>query len=223
MALLALTHENLDHLKHTLRSAYPHVKSSHRAEALAAACGYRTNISLLSSLKTDTLEWPDLADIAPAQFVARLAELGYQCVHGEQITELVRLPDMPDRIWISCKADELTKRNDWFFECQGRDIPYVYVTTRRKYARVDWDCISTDNRHDDVTRREDSRELTHHMFRTFQSIARGRAKKAMFSASSFVGGIEDVPINMAPELADAMFSILYEVIRLAERERKAAS
>lgn len=223
MALLALTPENLDHLKFALRSAYPDVKPSHRVEALAAACGFRTNISLRSNLKTGVPEWPDLKDVNPGRFVARLAELGYPDADGGTITGLVQLPDMPDRIWVSCKSDELMKLDDWFSECRRRDIPYVYVTKRRKYADIDWDCISTDNRHDDVTRHQSNDELVRHMFRTFQSIAHGQAKKAMFQASSFVGGIKDIPMDIAPELADAMFSILYEAIKLAERQRRTAS
>jgi len=219
MALLALTDENLAYLKHALRSAYPEVKSSHRAEALAAACGFRTNISALSSLKDGSPGWPYLVDVSSDRFSARLSELGYSGIDGSQIPELVRSSDMPDRIWISCKAGDRRRLDAWFYECQRRDIPFLYVALRRKYANIDWDCISTDNRHDDVTRKENSSELVRIMFNAFQFFVHGRAKKAMFDASSFVGGIKDVPIAMVPELADAMFRILCQAIKHGERER----
>ena len=219
MALFVLTEENHTHLKHLLRSAYPNVKASHRAEALAAACGFRTNISLLSNLRDGHPNWPELVDVRSDLFVARLTEIGYLGISGSPIAGLVRSPEMPERIWISCKAEDIHERAVWFSECQRRDIPYMYVTTRRKYADIDWDCISTDTRHDDVTTGKNSEELMRHMFKTFQSIAFGPSKKAFFDASSFVGGIKDVPIEIASEMTDAMFSILYEAIKKNELGR----
>jgi len=64
------------------------------------------------------------------------------------------------------------------------------------------------------------------MFKIFQTVVNGSGemagmvKKAMFDGSSFVGKIKDISIDIAPPLADAIYRILYETIRQAERERK---
>lgn len=217
MALLALTQDNIDFIKRGLKPSYPSVKSSHLTEAIAAACGFRTNIALVTSLRAADTRRPDLAEVDAGRFIARLAELGYPPLDGTALPGMVRSQEMPERIWLVRKGRDLPLLNDWYRECQQRDIPYVYITTRRKLAQVDWDCIALDNKHDEVTNR-DGRGLIDEMFKTFQGIARGKPGKPFFDGSSFVGNIKDVPMDMAPLLADAIFRILYAAIREGERQ-----
>jgi len=122
MALLALTQPNLDFIKRSLRASYPApVKSAHLSEALAAACGCRTNIALVASLTGADPGWPDLTDASDNRFLARLTELHGRTVEGGElarptrvlqpnwwlpagrpggvITNLVQSPQLPDRVW----------------------------------------------------------------------------------------------------------------------------
>lgn len=213
MPLLALTRGNLDFVKHGLRAHYPSIKSSHLSEALAAACGFRANISMVASLKEMDRERPNLIDIDNNRFSARLGVLGHQLADHRSLSHLVRSEALPERNWVFNKGKDALPLNRWYWECQRRDVPYIHVTPRRKYARVNWDCISLDKKHDDVIRKNDGREFVQHMFRTFQAIAKVGAKKAKFDGSAFVGEIEDVPISIAPTMADAIYRVLYEAIQ----------
>ena len=216
MALFALTQNNINFIKRSLKPSYSSVKSSHLSEAIAVACGFRTNIALVASLRVADPRRPDLAKINNEKFTARLVELGYSAVDATAITIVVQSQQMPERIWLVRKGKNISPLNDWFRECQQRDIPYVYITNRRTLAQIDWDCIALDTKHDEVTSREGS-ELVSKMFKTFQSIAKPRSGNPIFDGSSFVGDVDKVPIEWAPDLADAIFRILYEAIREGER------
>lgn len=220
MPLLALTRANVDFVKRALRSAYSAVGSSHLSEALAAACGHRTAIALATALRSAAPARPDLVRIDEDAFTARLGELGHRDVARGALAGLVRSDHLPDRIWTTVKGRDLTALNVWFRECQRRDIPYVYITLRRKYAEVDWDCITVNPDRDEVTLGAGSRELVDKLFATFRSLASANSKKSMFEGSAFVGSIEKLSPEDALELADAVFEILYGAIREGAHVRR---
>lgn len=220
MALLALTQNNIDFIKRGLKQGYPSVKSAHLSEAIAAACGFRTNIALVTSLRAADTRRPDLAEVDDGWFIARLAGLGYPALDGTALHGMVRSRDLPDRLWTACKGKDIPAQNVWYRECERRDLPFIYITNRRTLAQVDWDCISLDTRHDEVTNNE-GRELMDRLFKAFQAIAKPRSGDPFFDGSSFVGNVKKVPIEWAPDLADAIFQILYEAIREGERQAAA--
>ena len=217
MALLALTRPNVDFLKQHLRAIHPTMKSSHLSEAIAAAFGFRTNIAMVASLRKQDVGRPDLAEFDEGLFRSRLQKFGVPSTNTTAPDNLIRSPDLPNRIWAACKHKDISSKNLWFHECQRLDIPYITMSTRRTLAQVNWDCISLHTRHDSVTRSVKS-TLVHRMVQAFQTIARGKSGKPTFDGSSFVGNIENVPMKMAPHLADATFQILYDAIRDNERE-----
>lgn len=213
MALLALTRANVDYLKRTLRPAYPAIGSSHLSEALAAACGHRTGIALATALRSVDPVRPDSVRIDEDAFASRLGELGHRDFARGALAGATRSDDLPDRIWTTVKGRDIPAMNVWFRECQRRDIPYVYVTLRRKYAEVDWDCITVDPDRDEATLGDGSRELVDKLFATFQSLASANSKKSMFEGSAFVGSIGRLSPADALELADAVFETLHRAIR----------
>ena len=217
MALLALTRSNIDFVKQRLRTIDPMVKSAHLSEAIAAACGFRTNISMVARLRDHNPLRPELVDFDERRLDSRLRELGCLETNGATPDDLVNPPELPDRIWAKCKYMDIPAQNLWFRECQRRDIPYVVVSTKRTLSDVDWDCFVLHTRHDEVMKSKDL-ELVRGMFETFQTIARDRPGKSMFDGSYFVGTIRKVTIEMAPNLADAIFRVLYDVILEEERE-----
>jgi hypothetical protein len=51
------------------------------------------------------------------------------------------------------------------------------------------------------------------MFNTYQRIARGAPGKSEFDGSSFVGVVRNLSPELAHEMADVFFAILYEPMR----------
>ncbi len=216
MAALALTQLNLEFVKQSLRQRCEGVRSSHLSEALAAGCGYHTHMALVAAIRECDPRWPEVARVDDSRFLARLAGLGYM-VDGGVLPAIVRSPKLPKGLWRIFRDGDIPAMDLWFRECQRRDIPYVYVTPRRKYARIDWDCISTDTRHDDVVATEASNALLDGMYKTFQRLA--APNKAMFEGSAFVGQIDHLTIDAALSLADEMFIALKGAMRFSPAKR----
>lgn len=172
---------------------------------------------MVASLREHNPRRPDLAEFDEGRLDSRLRELGWPAINGTAPDNLVSSPDLPDRIWARCKDKDIPSKNLWFRKCQRLDIPYVVVSTRRTLADVDWDCFVLDTRHDEVTASKDS-GLVRRMVETFQAIARDKPGKPIFDGTSFVDTIRSVPTKTAPNLADAVFHILYDAIREEERE-----
>lgn len=215
MALLALTQNNVDFIKRGLKPSYPSIKSSHLSEAIAAACGFRTNIALVTSIRAADTRRPDLAEVDPGRFIARLAELGYPALGATGLPGVVRSQEMPDRIWFVRKGRDIPAVNVWYRECQRRDIPYIYITNQRKLAQIDWDYFALDPRHD-YSLGKGNPNLGREMFKEFQRITKDMPGKPFFDGFGMVGSIKKVPIERAPELADMIFKMQYEAIREGE-------
>ena len=75
MAAIPMTLESVGDVKRTLRSRFPNDKSSHLSEALAAALGFRTRISLAESLRRSPQDDPDYALLDEDPFLSRLAQV----------------------------------------------------------------------------------------------------------------------------------------------------
>lgn len=217
MALLALTQDNIDFIKRGLKPSYPSVKSAHLSEAIAAGCGFRTNIALVTSLRAADPRRPDLAEVDAGRFIARLAELGYSALDGAALPGMVRSQEMPERIWLIRKSGDKPLLNDWFRECQQRDIPYVYITTRRTLAQVDWDYFALDPKHDHWLGKGNP-DLDNKMFREIRHLAEARPGNPLRFGSAMVGGVKDVPIEWAAEVAEVAFEMQYDAIREGERQ-----
>lgn len=216
MALLALTQDNIDFIKRGLKPGYPSVKSSHLSEAIAAGCGFRSNIALVTSLRAADPRRPDLVEVDAGRFTARLTELGYPMLDGAALPRLVRSQDMPQRIWFVRKGRDIPAVNVWYRDCQRRDIPYIYITNQRKLAQIEWDYFALDPRHDDSLGKNNP-GLGREMFREFQRITKDMPGKPFFEGFGMVGCIKKVPIERAPELADMIFKMQYEAVREGER------
>lgn len=207
MALLLLAPENIEHAKSAMRDAFPHVKATHRAEALAASLGFRTYASLLAGLNptgTGVLARP----VELATFLRRLDELGCEAFNPASLIQIVRSPAMPLRPWVEFKKGDLAANNRWFYGCQRRNIPHITLETRVKYVSLNWDCISRDPKYDTHLGKDHGAALVRRMFATFQSLAGRGPGKPMFDGSSFVGSVENLTPDIARNLADAFFMML---------------
>jgi hypothetical protein len=212
MLAILLTEENLAFLKRTVRSGYPSARSSHISEALACALGQHTHAALLAHMNAAGER--HLVRFDKTRFVDRLAQLDPLCGRPESQWQFPRSSQLPMPIWREFKDGEILGQNSWFYECQRNGIPFVYIAIRRKYARVEWDCISLDPQYDNVINGENSKTLIDTMFKRFQFLAKPR--KAFFEGSAFVGHIDPLTTDAASKIADEMFGLLYSTIGLNE-------
>lgn len=214
MTTMLLTADNLAFVKAALRNAYPSAKSSFLSEALANSLGWHTHAALLASLRQINSAPAPAIHLDERRFIERLAQLNCSVAGPEPLCEIPRRPQLPNPIWRIFRDGDIPNTNIWFRECQRRNIPYVYISKRRKYVRVEWDCISIDNRHDEAINGEGSRTLLSVMYERFQKLARPR--KAFFEGSAFVGHIDTLFPAAAHDIADELFVLLYSAINPTE-------
>lgn len=213
MATILLTSDNIDFVKTELRNGSPQIKSSHLTEALAFGVGYNTNAAMLAAIKSAPQAEPILARLECRKLSDRLSQLGYSGIDLFNIGEIVKSHDLPERIWVEFSNGDTNMNNYWFRECQERNIPNVCIETRRKYVKVRWDCISIDSRNEAHVQGNRGTTLGKEMFKAYQTIARRTSEKSQFSGKAFVGYIDCLLPELADEMADVIFSMLYEPMR----------
>lgn len=212
MTPILLSEDNLDVLKAIAkRACLAHaVRSAHITEALAYGLGFATQAALLAKTRSVPEFRPFLADFNQDRFVIRLRQLGYPLTENAVLFDDDGLRNLPDRTWIDIEANDTGMQNFWFHQCKLRDIPFIYVVRRRKYAELQWDCVSVDPAHEAHVQGDRGADLVRGMFTTFQAVARKLPSKALFEGKSMVGSVKGLPIELVPELADAFFAVLYK-------------
>lgn len=210
MVALLLTANNIEFAKSVLRGRLPSVKSSHRIEAFAAAAGYRTHAALLAVLKQSEDERPLLTRLDSKRFLVRLREFGYGASDPKVLVDIAHSSDIPAPIWREYRNRDLAANDRWFRECQGRDIPNLYIEKRTKYVKLNWDCISIDPSNEKHLHDEQGTALVREMFGRYQSLARPDPGKSEFFGSAFVGRIDRLLPEIARNIADELFMLLYE-------------
>lgn len=206
MAAAQQTRANIEFIKRQLRTDLPHIKSSHLSEGLAASFGHRTNASLIAHLARPSAS--PVSSIDRHRWQARLAELGYDDVPWEPLVAIIGSSELPDPTWGIGRALDRTTHSTWFYRCRERSLPFLYVTTHRVYADVDWDCITVDASQDGIIRNDEGRAIVKSMFETFQRISGGKSGRPIFQGSAFVGSIKRIALPAAHTLAAQYFSLL---------------
>lgn len=213
MPVLRLTSANLSFVKRSLRSTFPNVKSSHLTEGLAAAVGVNTHAALLARMSSQAEAEPVQLD--GDRWRQRLAELGYPSISDELLAPIVRHHELPDPCWRVIGKRDLPAINGWFHQCRRDDIPDIYVSIARKYARLEWDCISTNGNGDKGVTGKGSKELGRAMFASFQRLAIHDSGKPTYQGSPFVGTIKGLDPSTAFTIADTFFVTLFHATRPA--------
>lgn len=206
MAVFLPTKNNVRFLKSILMDAFE-MRSSHATEAIAALIGYRSNASFLASSNhlTDTTVFEVFFD----EFEARCAHLGYHRSSSEYLRFIFRGIDWPDAVWKTFKRRDRTAINAWFYECQERSIPFIYIDKARKYCAVHWDHITLDSQYDETVRQNAGGELHRVLFRTYQLIVAGEEPKSFFEGSAFVGDVTGLSEASARQIANAFARLLF--------------
>lgn len=212
MAVLRLTSANLEFLKRELRLGYADIGSAHRVEGLAAACRYRSHAGQLAALRGEADALPVIT-IDAGRWVKRLAELGYASVPGDWLQVCVRSPQMPDPCRVEFHMRERGISERWFYRCRAESLPYITIEMARKYATLEWDCITVNSEHDALVREDSGHSIVDRLFATFQRISAGSGAKPYFCGTAFVGSIKSLRPDIAQTLADEFFVALYQASR----------
>lgn len=207
MTAILASRDNLDFIKKELRSALSSVGSSRLSEALAAGLGFQTHAALLAAERSNA--HPMLLKIDAARMTTRLDQLGYDGVDLGCVVAVARSLQLPERIYTEFRNGDRASNNLWFYECRRRNIPMVHIETRRKFVKLRWDCITIEKRNEAHVREEAGDRLVHVMAHRFRQMARGASGKPFFSGSSFAGSIDWLLPEMARDMAEEFFAMLY--------------
>ena len=209
MPILFLTRDNCRFVKHALRECLSTVKSAHLSEALAAALGFRTHAALLATMRSANADRPALTQVDEGRMWERMRGLGYGPKGPVDLVGIVRSAELPLAAWREFRNRDMAAIDQWFDECQHRDIPNVCILLRTKYAELSWDCISIDPSGEDHLRDDDGAALVRTMFKRFQTLAKGAPAKPEFFGSAFVGTVDRLLPSLARDIADDFFMRLY--------------
>lgn len=112
----------------------------------------------------------------------------------------------------------IEEQDVWFKECKKRQIYYVFITPRAKYSKINWDHISLnlsleeeiDIIHNPV---EEKMQGIIDIFMRHFSNKNGYVFKANYNGSSLVGEFDNIPNDIAPQLAEDLANYLNNLLK----------
>lgn len=107
-------------------------------------------------------------------------------------------------MYLTCKNGSVDERNRWYQKCRQRAVPFVVVSQRRKYAKLEWDCISLPLNLDSRIR-DDGDQIIEEILRIFGCCANGASK---YLIQAFVGNLDNLYPQDAEDAAKRVFEIL---------------
>lgn len=207
MTTILASRDNLAFVKKELRNALPDIGSSRLSEALAAGLGFQTHAALLAAERSHV--HPMLLKFDAVRMTERLGQFGHQGVNLGYVAAAARSPLLPERIFTEFRNGDRASNDPWFYECRRRNIPMVHIETRRKFVKLRWDCITIDTRDEAHVQDKAGDRLVEVMFAKFQAMARGASGKPLFYGSSFVGSVDRLMPELARDMAEEFFAMLY--------------
>ncbi|WP_395337599.1 hypothetical protein WBP06_21035 [Novosphingobium sp. BL-8H] len=174
MAILLPTPQNVRLLKSILMDDFE-MRSAHATEAIAALIGFASNTSFLKISKS----LPEVT-VYEANFDAfekRAIHLGYDRTSAEYLRFLYKAIEWPEPAWRLFKKRDVAGRDAWFYECERRKIPFLYIIKAVKYCAVHWDHTSLDSKYDRMVRQTAEGNLGRQLRHSYQLIASGRRSR----------------------------------------------
>lgn len=207
MLKILLIVDNIEAIKSQLRYLYPTVKSSHLSEAVARALGYNSNAALRAALFASKEPKISLRAFDSEAYFNWLSDKGYTL---ERTLSANIFSEVPVPLWKTLHAakpaEKTNLQNQWFSTCKKFNIPHVYITTKTKYASVDWDYISVDEHHNPDKFTSEGSEKILSLFHKYKNA------KSKYYFSVFVGSIEGLEEAQARKLASEIFDLLHSLI-----------
>lgn len=208
MTLIILSKENWRAAKAELHQSLPHVRSSHLAEAMAAAVGEHTHIGL-SRLLQDSDARAQVRIVNASDFAIRLQGFGYRPVDLSSLDRAFSSADLPHRAYAAFRSGDRAANDRHYHQCNALSRPMMMVRTARKYAELEWDGITVDPNEEDYLHGDAGTALARIMFNLFQACAKGAPGKPIFCGSAFTGTVKRLLPETAYQLAEDYFRLLY--------------
>lgn len=208
MPLIILSNSNWRFAKAALHTALPQVRSSHLAEALASGLGSLTHAALGERLREDDGR-PLLQRLYDADFVRRLGQLGYPNIASGHLDRAFAADRLPYSPYTFFKQGDRVANDRHYHFCNRVGRPMIMVKMARRYAELEWDCITVDPGEEDYLHDLSGNQLCRIMFNLFQARAQGAPGKPIFFGSAFTGTIKKLLPATARQLAEDYFQLLY--------------
>lgn len=222
MSTILLSVENWRAAKAALHSELPEVRSSHLAEAMAAMVGARTHAAVAGTLRGEH-DWPPITYADAARFIERLERLGYAGIAPERFADALAPERLPHAPYAYFKSGDRPANDRHYLACRRLGRPMMMVTRARRYAELEWDCITVDPREEEYLHDEAGESLVRIMFNLFQARAKGAPGKPLFCGSAFTGTVKKLLPETARQLAEDYFRLLYEPLLTPRVLRRRAS
>ncbi len=111
---------------------------------------------------------------------------------------------MIDRKYLVCKHGDFSAENDFFSECQERQVPYILVSRRTKHASVSWDHISLPSSWDQLLT-ANSDAISAGLLAVFERWCNSKSK---YSIGALAGSVETFDLASAESAAAEIHEIL---------------
>ncbi len=210
MSIMLFSNENAAFLTSGILARFPEVSLRHMKEAIACSAGFRSRRALLKSARDLANGRHFLVGMNSDVLAAKLRELGYPIASVGALETFTHADALPHRLYVVTKNRDKVHQNTWFRECQARNIPYMYIERKTRYAHLHWDCISLNSANEAHVTGRAGDNLMHLMFSNFQQVARSRPDgKAFFHGSGFAGDVENLDPKLAHQMAEMFFAMLY--------------
>lgn len=221
MSLVILIDENISAAKAALHKMYPAVRSAHLAEAIAAGLNFGSFRSLKAKILGHGGLHPALAESDPAKFQNRIQQLGYTGISPlffDQAFSSARLPVAP---YIVVGKNDCGAVDKHFYDRRRRGWPMMIIKVARKYAYLEWDCITIDPSEEAHVVGKEQRDPVDEMYAQFVDRARHAPGNPIFFGKSFTGWAERLLPASAQLLAEDYFKLLYNPLN--DQRRRAIS
>lgn len=222
MSLIILSTDNWRAAKASLHAALPHVRSSHLAEAMAAGVGELTHAAVVQALRDDDAR-PGLRKRNDADFARRLHELGYPDVSEGYLARAFAPDAVPHAPYAFFARGDRAANDRHYHICHRLGRPMVMVRMARRYAEIEWDCITVDPREEGYLHDLPGNQLMRIMFNLFQARAKGAPGKPIFCGSAFTGTVKKILPATARQLAEDYFQLLYSPLLETPGPRRRAA
>jgi hypothetical protein len=222
MPLIILSNSNWRVAKAALHTGLPHIRSSHLAEAMASGLDSLTHAALGKRLRDDG-ERPHLQRLSDADFVRRLGELGYPDVASGYFDRAFSADAMPHAPYTFFRQGDRAANDRHYHFCNRIGRPMVMVRMARRYAELEWDCITVDPAEEDDLHDLPGNQLARIMFNLFQARAKGAPGKPLFFGSAFAGTVKKLLPATARQLAEDYFQLLYGPLLESRSPRRRAA
>ncbi|MDJ0978231.1 MAG: hypothetical protein QNI87_06825 [Erythrobacter sp.] len=189
MAVYIPTDQNSRLLKRHLMSDFE-MKSSHASEAIAALIGFKSHAAFLSSSTSIGGCRVFVADFEA--FEARCLELGYEAGSSEWLRFSFMGLDFPHPAWRVISKSDKVARDDWFYDCEQRNVPFMVIIKARKWCTLEWDHISVEPDYDKLVRQAIGEDHGHVLFRLFQLLTFHSSPRAFFDGNALVGTVKNL-------------------------------